>query len=192
MTALSTPHGSAHSGVPALMARYHSLVDARYAIRALESKGVDGDDIALVGAAVDAERTTERSAIDRRILSSVSLSLVVGIVAGGLVGAVLGAAAMGLVVLLGPDLDGWVFGLMVGWCAAMGALFGSLASVMRTLGFSESLPLTWEDGDGHPVWLAVYGEAGEVRPDVEATRPEQILDDPVETAHPDEVAARAS
>jgi hypothetical protein len=193
MAAITTPHGSAHSGRPALLARYRTLVDARHAIRDLETRGIDGDDISLVGAASVAERTTDRSRIDRRMLTSTTAALAIGIVGGGLAGALLGAVVMGIVVLaFSVPSEGWVFTLMVCWFAAAGSLFASLASVMRTLGFSESVPLTWEDEPPAPVWLAVYGTPREVRPDVEATQPAEIVDDPSVTAHPDELVRRAS
>jgi hypothetical protein len=188
MTTVTTPYGSAHTGVPALLARYRTLVDARQAIRTLESKGVDGDDLALVGAAASVSDSSERRTIDRRILSSITLALAVGIVGGVVIGAAIGAVAMGIVVL-SFDLarEGAVFVLMVAWFAAAGAVFGALASVMRTLGFSESIPLTWEDEPDAPVWLAVFGESDVVRPGVEATHPVQVVDDPVMTAHPEEL-----
>jgi hypothetical protein len=191
MTAITTPHGSAHDGIPALLARYRSLLDARAAIRNLEGKGVDGDDLALVGAAARAEKNTRRSTLDRRILGSATLSLAVGIVCGGIVGAVIGAIGMLIVLLAWPNVasGGTVFILMVCWFTAAGALFGSIGSIMRTLGFSESLPLTWEDETGEPVWLAVYGEHDRAVEVVATTFPVEMVDDPVVTAHPDELAA---
>jgi hypothetical protein len=194
MTAISTPHGSAHDGTPVLLARYHTLVDVRYAIRALEAKGVDGDDITVVGEAAHTEASTERHRTDRRILTSVTKALVVGLVLGAWLGAVAGAAVMGVVALLWPSAvdDGWVYVLMVGWFAAGGAVLFAIGAIARVLGFSESLALTWEDDPDAPIWLAVYGDADEVRPDVEATRPLEIVDDPVATAHPEELAAPGS
>ena len=191
MTAIVTTPGSAHRGRAAFLAEYRSLVDARSAIRSLELHGVDGDDLALVGNAADSNRLTFRQSLDRRMLSSVVLALAVGIAVGAVVGAVIGGIAMGIVALSWPDMSGagWVSGLMIGWTAAAGALFGSLASVMRTLGFSESLPVTWEDDTGDPVWLAVYGERDKLRSGVEATHPVYIVDEPVATAHPDLVTA---
>ena len=190
MTVIATPHGSAHDGIPALLARYRSLLDARAAIRTLEGKGVDGDDLALVGAAARAEATTRRATLDRRMLSSTTLSLAVGIVAGAVVGALVGAIGMLVVMVAWPHMasGGTVYVLMVCWFAAAGALFGSIGSVMRTLGFSESLPLTWEDERDEPVWLAVYGEHDHAVEVVATTDPVEVVDDPVVTAHPDELA----
>jgi len=191
MTAISTPHGSAHDGAPAVMARYHTLVDARYAIRSLEAHGVDGDDIALVGEAAHVEASTERHTTDRRFLKSVSAALAVGVLIGAIAGGVLGLAVMGLVAVLWPSVvdSGWVFVLMVGWFAAGGAVLCAIGAVARAIGFSESLSLTWEDDPDAPIWLAVYGDTDEVRNDVEATRPLEVVDDPIATAHPDELAA---
>ena len=193
MTAISTPHGSAHDGAPAVLARYHTLVDARYAIRSLEAHGVDGDDIALVGEGAHVEASAERHRTDRRFLRSVSAALAVGVLIGAIAGGVLGLAVMGLVAVLWPSAvdSGWVFVLMVGWFAAGGAVLCAIGAVARAIGFSESLSLTWEDDPDAPIWLAVYGDTDEVRNDVEATRPLEVVDDPVATAHPDELAAHS-
>jgi hypothetical protein len=192
MAAISTPHGSAHSGVPSVLARYHTLVDARYAMRALEAHGVDGDDVALVGEAAHVEASTERHTTDRRFLRSVSAALTVGVIAGALLGGIIGVVAMGIVALVWPNVvdSGWVFFLMVCWFAAGGAVFCSIAAIARAIGFSESISLTWEDDPNAPIWLAVYGEADQLRPQIEATCPLEVVDDPEVTAHPDELAHR--
>ena len=189
---ISTPHGSAHSGTPSVLARYHTLVDARYAMRNLEAHGVDGDDLSLVGEAAHTEASTERHTADRRVLTTVAGALAVGLAVGALLGTLVGAAVMAVVALAWPDLvdSGWVLGLMVAWFAAGGALLCSIGGVARVVGFSESLPLTWEDDPDAPIWLAVYGDAEQRRSEVEATRPLEIVDDPEVTAHPDELAAR--
>ena len=192
MAAISTPHGSAHSGVPSLLARYHTLVDARYAMRKLEAHGVDGDDVALVGEAAHVEASTERHSTDRRFLTSVSAALGIGVIAGALVGGIVGGIAMGIVALLWPSVidNSWVFVLMVCWFAAGGAVLCSIAAIARAIGFSESITLTWEDDPSAPIWLAVYGETEPLRRELEATRPLEIVDDLEVTAHPDEFAQR--
>jgi hypothetical protein len=190
MAAISTPHGSAHSGVPSLLARYHTLVDARYAMRSLEAHGIDGDDVTLVGEASHVEASTERHSTDRRFLTSVSAALAIGVIAGALIGALIGCVAMGIVALLWPSVvdNGWVFVLMVCWFAAGGAVLCSIAAIARAIGFSESIALTWEDDPDAPIWLAVYGETEPLRREIEATCPLEIVDDPEVTAHPDELA----
>ena len=193
MAAISTPHGAAHTGTPSVLARYHTLVDARYAVRSLEAHGVDGDDVALVGQAAHTEASTERHVLDHRILTSVSTALAVGLAVGALVGAVVGGAVMGLFALLWPDVidSVWVFVLPVCWFAAGGALLFAMGAIARAIGFSESMALTWEDDPDAPIWLAVYGTSDELRTEVEATHPLEIVDDPGATAHPDEPAARS-
>ncbi|MDP9332352.1 MAG: hypothetical protein M3Q30_03430 [Actinomycetota bacterium] len=97
---LATPHGSAHSGKPALLAHYRTLVDVRHAIARLEASGVDGDDLALVGdAALLLEQTPDRTRTDSRFLSSVTRSIAVGILAGALLGAAFGAVFVGALLL---------------------------------------------------------------------------------------------
>jgi hypothetical protein len=162
-------------------------------MRNLEAHGVDGDDLALVGEAAHTEASTERHTTDRRILSSVSAALAVGVVAGALVGGIIGSAVMGIVALLWPDVidSAWVVVLMVCWFAAGGAVLCSIAAIARAIGFSESMTLTWEDDPDAPIWLAVYGDDEQLRSEVEATRPLQIVDDPEVTAHPGEVSHHA-
>jgi len=192
MTAFTTSHRNAHHGIPTLLARYRNRVDARRAVRTLEITGVDGDDLALVGAA--AEKATSLHAIDRRIRSSVGVSFAVGLALGALLGAAIGAAAMWIVLAMTPDVAGAgsAFTPIVWWFTAQGALFGAVGAVMRTRGLVEPMPLTSDGETDDPVWLAVYGRPDRVRPGVEATHPQQIVDDPVVTAHPDELLADAS
>jgi predicted lipid-binding transport protein (Tim44 family) len=92
--------------------------------------------------ATAAQKDTLRHAIDHRILSSVGLSLAVGIVLGALIGAVIGTAAMGIVIASWPTTVGaaQVLGPVVGWFTIIGALFGAIGSVMRTLESPESVP----------------------------------------------------
>jgi hypothetical protein len=184
--------GSAHDARPTALAQYRNLGDARHAIQSLESGGVDGDDLSLVGeTARTVERRVVRSRSDSRILTSVTRGIVVGALLGAALCAVIGAAFVGVLLLVWSGLDdrGWVFGLLVCWFAAGGAVLGSFVGVSRTLGFSESLPLTLEDDPGHPIWLAIYGSSPEVlRSKLDVTHPMDIVEDPdTVTAHPDNV-----
>ena len=186
--------GSAHDVRPTALAQYRSLRDARHAMQSLEAGGMDGDDLALVGeTARDVEEEVSRSRDDARILSSATGGVVVGALAGALVCALVGAVFVGGLVLAWSGLDNraWVFGLLVGWFAAGGAVLGGFFGVYRTMGFSESEPLTLEDEPGVPIWLAVYGSSPDVvRPKLDATAPVEVFETPdVVTVHPDEVAA---
>jgi hypothetical protein len=188
----STPHGSSHIGEPALLAEYATLVDARHAIEELEAHGVDGDDISLAGeAALLAEETRgrdEQERADRRMLSSVTGTIVLGGVVGAALGALAGAVIIGIIVLVAPDLTsrGWVFCLLTTWFAAGGALLGAFTQVARRTGFSESSPLTFADELSPPVFLAVYAYGPDVRASVDATHPRAVRGAPdVDTVPPD-------
>jgi hypothetical protein len=172
-----TPLAGSHDGAPALLAQYAHLTAARRAIQQLEQHGVDGDDIALVGSAARAlERGARRERSDSRVLSHAGLAIALGVLAGGALGALLGAALVGVAVLLWSNLDAraWVFGLMVAWFAAGGALLGAFAGVSRAIGFSESMAITYEGDPAAPPWLAVYGPRETLLPLVEATEPIEI------------------
>ncbi|HEY7107703.1 MAG TPA: hypothetical protein VH986_14975 [Acidimicrobiia bacterium] len=183
-----TPHGSAHEGSPAVLAHYRSLPEVRDAIETLEASGVDGDDLALVGkAAVDLEGSTPRTRSDRRFLSNASAQIALGMGAGGLLAALIGAAFVGAIVLVADVAHGgWVFLLVTAWFAAGGCLLGMFYGVSRSAGFSESMPLTYADEPGEPLWLAVYAESAErVLPAVARTAPIEIVDEPdLVTTHP--------
>jgi hypothetical protein len=192
--AVTTPLGGSHEGAPAVLAQYSDLDAARHAIQQLEQQGVDGDDIALVGSSARAlERGATRETSDSRILSHSGLAIAAGVAAGGLLGAVLGAITIGLILLVWSGLDarGWVYGLMVAWFTAGGALLGAFAGVSRSIGFSESMAITYEDEPSSPPWLAVYGPREELLHIVEATDPIEIGWS-ARTTHPPAAATRSS
>jgi len=185
---MPTPHGSAHDGRPSLLARYRSLREVRAAIDLLEARGVDGDDIALVGpAALAVERTPDRRRTDRRFLHTTAEAIAAGIVVGALVGAMIGAALMGVTFAIWEPATspGWVFALMSAWFAAGGAVFGAFAAVARRVGFSESWPLTFEDEPDEPLWVAVYDDRADLPETVGATHPSEMRQSSrTETVHP--------
>jgi len=185
---LPTTPASAHDAQPALLARYETLVDVRHAIDTLESHGVDGDQLALVGhTAAHLGGTTDRRRADRRFLTNTTLALAVGVIGGALLGALVGAAIIGLVLLLWSGLDdkSWVYILMIAWFAVGGAVLGGFAAISRSVGFSESWPLTFEDEPDGPLWLAVYADPATVEDVVPGTHPLEIVRDPgTRTAHP--------
>jgi hypothetical protein len=184
----ATTLGTAHDGIPVLLAEYPSLPAVRHAIEELEAHGVDGDDLALVGgASVAADRNTTNAASDARFLSRVSTRVILSAIGGALLGALFGVLfAGGMVLIEDVASPGWVLLLMTGWFAAGGSLLGAFSAVARTAGFSESLPTTFAEEPGSSLWLAVYrGPREEVRPTVAGTDPLEIIDDPsVVTSHP--------
>src|SRR5690349_6816375 len=131
MEPLHTPVGSSHLGRPSLMAKYASLPDVRNAIDALESQGIDGDHLSIVGPSGDLPHGTDRRRADSRFLSHTMLYLAIGVVGGALVGAVIGAVLIGLVVLVWPDLEasGWVFLLLTVWFAVGGSVLGGFFAI---------------------------------------------------------------
>lgn len=177
---LVSPTGSSHRGAPSFLARYGTLVDVRHAIDAIEAKGVDGDDITIVGRRGELPRMTDRRRADSRVLSHTMLALAVGVLGGALAGAAIGAVVVGLAVLLWPGLKatGWVFLLITVWFAAGGAVLGCFTAVSKVVGFSESWPLTFEDETDGPLWLAVYEEIDDPRDLAASTHALELVDDP--------------
>jgi hypothetical protein len=190
--ALASNRASAHDATPSVLARYENLEELRHAIASLESHGVDGDDLALVGeGALEVEAAAGRSATDRRLLASTSVRIAIAVVLGMLVGAVIGLICVGAAVLIFSDLTdrGWVLALMTAWFAACGGLTASFFAFFRTLGFSEAMPLTYASEPEQPLWLAVYGHAEGVEDTLAATHPAELVTSPSSpTAHPDEAA----
>jgi hypothetical protein len=196
MTPVATTHGSAHDARPPNMARYANLPDARHAIEALESRGIDGDDIALVGeGAMEAERNPERVERDQRFLRHTVLSVVVGTAAGGLAGIVIGAVCVGAVVLLWPDgieHPLWAFAFVCGFVMAAGMVLGGFTAIARHTGFSESWDATFGNDPGADIWLAVYRDDARALDALVDTHPVELRSDrslTADTRHPDEDAA---
>jgi hypothetical protein len=185
MEPLHTPVGSSHLGQPSLMARYASLPDVRHAIDTLESQGVDGDHLTIVGPQGELPRGTDRRRADSRFLSHTLLALAVGVLGGALAGAVIGAALIGLVLLVWSSIDatGWVFLLLTVWFAVGGAVLGAFFAISRVIGFSESWPLTFEDEPDAPLWLAIFEDVDDPTDLATRTHALEIVSDP-EQLHP--------
>jgi hypothetical protein len=196
--AVPTPYGSAHDGRPLLVASFRTLEDARDAMSELEAKGIDGDDLVLVGptAQVAEREALEPDEADKRALSRVTAGVALGIVDGALLGAVVGALVIGAVILLWNGTlteRGLVYGLLVAWFGAAGGLLGAFMGVSRSAGFSDSMELSLEADPDLPACLAVYGPERELRRRralIESMRPVDITTDAVpETVHPDEATS---
>jgi hypothetical protein len=175
-----TPVGSSHAGRPALVARYASLPDLRQAIDTLEGDGVDGDLLTIVAPADRMPGGTDRRRADSRVLSHTMLALAVGVIGGALLGAVVGAAIVGVVLLLWQSLDatGWVFAMLTLWFAVGGSVLGCFFAISRVVGFSESWPLTFEDGVDGPLWLAVFDDTEPPDALVTRTHALEVVTDP--------------
>src|SRR5437868_9750684 len=178
---LPTSPASAHDAHPSLLVRYGTLVDVRHAIDALEAHGVDGDQLALVGEpAAKLGGSTDRHRADARFLSNTTSAVAVGVIVGAILGALFGAALIGIVLALWPGLHnrGWVFLLLTVWFAAGGSVLGGFTAISRSVGFSESWPLTFEDEPEGPLWLAVYADAAAAEVVVPTTHPLEVVRDP--------------
>ena len=188
--AVASNRASAHDATPTVIARYENLDQVRAAIASLESHGVDGDDLALVGrGALEVEAGAGRKSADRRLLAGTTAHIAIAVALGLVVGAAIGAICVGAAVLVFSDLTerGWVLALVGGWFAACGALTGAFFAFFRTLGFSDAMPLTYATEPEHPLWLAVYQQADDVEDKVAATHPLEVVTSPsTPTAHPDE------
>ncbi len=150
-------------GLPAYLAQFASLADARAVILALESSGVDGVDVSLVGDRAQSARESQRLAsADRRMGRVVAGRAVSGTVAGSAAGALIGAI-VGAIIAAFVSSNGWaVFaGCIVGGIL-LGSMAGALVGVERGTGFSESWLLTFEDAPAGPVWLAVWNDSDRV------------------------------
>ncbi|MCU1457494.1 MAG: hypothetical protein JWL73_1586 [Actinomycetia bacterium] len=161
-------------GVPRLVARFADLGRAREAMLRLESAGVDGDAIALIGRpAEEAHRQDQRDA-DPRTMQFLSRRLVVGVVAGALIGAVAGAVVGGIVVAFSDAGVALVMVATIVVGALAGATVGALVSVERSTGFSESYILTFQDASAGPIWLAVYEPDRNVESTLQALAPLEL------------------
>jgi len=128
---------------------------ARKAIKALERRGVEGSNIALLGKAAEAShRTDDDDNIDRdeRMISHTLRSAVLGMVVGSLLAGLLGLA-MGWVVF------GWQTGGMwaaVGGSVAVGTGLGVLLGAIVGLPQSDAGLAAIENEMGGPVELGVH------------------------------------
>jgi hypothetical protein len=175
-----------------VIAWYDNLEQVRAAIASLESHGVDGDDLALVGrGALEAEAEAGRPSTDRRLLAGTTARIAIAVVLGLVVGAVIGVICVGAAVLIFSDLTapGWVLAVVGAWFAACGGLTGVFFAFFRTLGFSEAMSLTYASEPEHALWLAVYQHADDAEAKVAATHPLELVTSPsTRTAHPDEAS----
>jgi hypothetical protein len=167
------------SGIPAVLAHYRTLLDARRAMRTLRALGIDRRDIALVGEdAFRAVRSGWRRRADGRARVRVVLAMVAGAVGGMVLGAGFGAACMLAAIALFPGIADapWVVGLVMAWFVAGAAALGAVGGAARGTRTAEALePAAGAEPD-RDVWLAVYGDARVLAPAVEATGPIDVFE----------------
>lgn len=131
---------------PDVVAVSKDLGGARVAIEALQSAGIDGSHIELLGPSVDlARRRTDTRTPDRQIFRHLAQRIVVGAVVGALLGAAVGAIAgvVAMAVATGADLAVLLLGLVVG--AVFGSTLGPFFGVERQIGYSPDWELTFAD-----------------------------------------------
>ncbi len=146
---------NASSGV---LGRFESAETARDALKALENRGVDGEDLALVGApSARARRDFSVGEPDRRIAAFVSRRVAKGIAFGLLLGLALGVGVVAIAswTIVDFDFDSLPAVVALIGFALLGGVVGALAGVAGGVGFSESWPLAFRGQWSDDPWLLV-------------------------------------
>jgi|SRR5690242_2124925 hypothetical protein len=136
-------------------ARFSDLARARAAIEALQSAGVDGDDITLLSPFSEPAHPSTQSA-DRRMLGYLGRRIVAGVALGIAVGGVVGALAGGILVALTSPSAAWgeVAALvLVGML--LGAPLGAYIAFERAGTLTDAWGATFEDLEPGAVWIGV-------------------------------------
>lgn len=147
-----------------ILARFADAPRARAAIEALQSAGVDGDDIKLVSPTPRKPTRSSTAAVDGRIARYLTGRVARGVLVGAITGLLLGAlAGIVLDVVTSPASGlGVVAALgLVGIIA--GAYVGAYVGFERAGTLSDAWPATFETLDGGPVWIAVLADDAETR-----------------------------
>ena len=168
------------SGIPAVLAHYRTLLDARRAMRTLRALGIDRYDVALVGDdAFHVVRSGLRRRTDGRARVRVALAIGAGGIAGLVIGAGLAAACALAVMAVLPGVGDapWVVGLVVAWFAAGATALGVVRGAARGVRAAAALPPAASAETDHDLWLAVYGDADALVPAIEATGPIDLFEE---------------
>jgi hypothetical protein len=136
-------------------ARFGDAADARAAIEALQSAGIDGDDIALLSPFPQTSRRSTNAADERmgrylvrRVLVGALLGVVGGVVAGALVGGI-------VIAVTTPASE---LGQLVAFAIAsgiIGAPLGAYIGFERAGTLSEAWGTTFEDLERGATWVGV-------------------------------------
>jgi hypothetical protein len=150
---------------PSVAARFASLEEARGAIVALEHAGLDGNDLELLGRAVEAARVPrDPKRADRRLVFYLLPRLAAGLALGSGAGLGLGLLIAG--VLMGAGVLSWswgAFGVCVLIALFPGATLGVFLAFERSVGVADDWSLTFEDPGPGAVWVGVYTRDDEFR-----------------------------
>jgi hypothetical protein len=155
-------HG--RDGVPGVMARFPDVESAREAIGALESRGIDGVDVTLIGdRAVAAEHVRTRAVPDRNVLRHAAKLVVRGAVLGTIGGLLASGIVVGIGLLVSADVRDHALAqvMIIIAFTFLGAIVGSFFSIEQGVGYSEAWYLTFQDIPDGEIWVAVFD-----RPDV--------------------------
>jgi len=155
-------HG--RNGVPGVMARFPDVESAREAIGALESRGIDGVDVTLIGdCAVAAEHVRTRAVPDRNVLRHATKLVVRGAVLGTIGGLLASGIVVGIGLLVSADVRDHALAqvMIIIAFTFLGAIVGSFFSIEQGVGYSEAWYLTFQDIPDGEIWVAVFD-----RPDV--------------------------
>lgn len=148
---------------PDLLAVAEDLPAARVAIEALQSAGIDGAHIELLGrAAEEARDRGETAGPDGRLFGHVSHRVVRGAVVGALIGAGVGAVigVVAMLLLAGSDLGAFIIGVVVG--ALLGSWVGPFLALERKVGYSPDWELTFADVPDDSACVAVWTPSPEL------------------------------
>jgi hypothetical protein len=136
-------------------ARFGDTADARAAIEALQSAGIDGDDIALLSPFPDESRRSTNAADERMgryLVRRVLLGALVGIVGGIFGGALIGGIVIALTAP-GSALGQFVAFAIAG--AVIGAPLGAYIGFERAGTLSEAWGTTFDDLEHGVTWVGV-------------------------------------
>lgn len=146
-----------------MLAVAEDLPAARVAIEALQSAGIDGTHIELLGPAVEEARDLgETAGPDRRVVGHFSQRVIRGVAVGAAVGAAAGAL-IGIVAMFLLDTNGlaaFLLGVIVG--ALFGSWVGPLLAVERKMGYSPDWELTFADIPHDSACVAVWTSSEEL------------------------------
>jgi hypothetical protein len=163
-----------------LAARFTDPAAARGAIEALQSAGVDGDDITLLSPFPEQSSRSNQAAderVARYLAGRVLLGVLVGVMGGVLVGAFVGAL---LIVATAPASPlGELVALAIAG-AVLGAPLGAFIGFERSGTLSDAWSTTFDDLEPGAIWIGVKVHDGDdyirARHALERQRPLDLRD----------------
>jgi hypothetical protein len=139
---------------PLVAARFGSVAEARAAIEALQSAGVDGADVALLSPFPDRRRPTATA--DRNMARYLIRRVLLGVLIGGAVGIVVGALVGGVVVAVTAPAA--ALGELVAFVAVgvvIAAPLGAYIGFERAGSLSDAWSTTFDELEPGAIWVGV-------------------------------------